>query len=479
MKKSEKENRIPMEEIEPSGEYTVKHSRLLDNIARAVTLILAFILWVYVAYSSNESFRTTMDLMPIEVQGAAELAKAGYTMKSISYDRVNLTLSGTRTDINKVNPDNVKVYIDLSELSPENMAENDKHTLPLHVDLPSGVALAEVLDNVQVTMEKMITVVYPVNRRNLAVDSFMLDESCTIDPERSSLNTDFVVISAPQSVVEKIKSISFVTTTTVTVTSTSTVTVKMNFLDKHGLPLTVDSESFSAVCYQGGRLNEDGTLQGGYRLNTVTASVALNKTKCVPLTIRDEDGYLSGDMIRIDPVHVWILGDPATVDALQEISMGTFSAKKLSSEQGGWISMPVTLETWPEGLYSIALPNGAILTEEKLTAQVLVYAGKTYRLHVPGRYVSLLGGSAQLVNDGFDLELRTVGDDTFFLLLEENIRLGKEDPGITLVVNLTDINTATQTVAPLTVVFSPEFRGRIYEVYPGGVPYTATIRASE
>jgi predicted dehydrogenase len=47
--------------------------------------------------------------------------------------------------------------------------------------------------------------------------------------------------------------------------------------------------------------------------------------------------------------------------------------------------------------------------------------------------------------------------------------------GVTLAVNVEDLDLAREVKAPVTVVFTGEYSGKVYEIFPNGEPYTVTV----
>ncbi len=129
------------EERDDSKDYTTPKRSRANIVAAIFCLLLATVLWGFVIQSRNPNITKTFECLPIAVRGVPE----GY-QAALSMDRVTLTLSGSREQLDDLADDQVAVYVDCSALS----GTAGSYTLPLLADLPSGVALNAALGFVQV-----------------------------------------------------------------------------------------------------------------------------------------------------------------------------------------------------------------------------------------------------------------------------------------------------------------------------------------
>ena len=466
----EKEDEYKRHVEETSGDYTVKKSKVLDNVAKVVTLIIAFLIWLYVISTTDVAVNETFDLIPIDIQGVEEIQENGLAVQSMDFDRINVTLTGTRSALSKVNSENLSAYIDLSGISSPG-----SYSLTVKYNMPSGVALAMPSETVQVIVDRRSTRVFTVDSSKIRLDSWNVAEFCRIDLEKSTVDIDYVVVDAPTMVLSRVADVRIRSNTTITLSTNSDVSAEVELIDQNGD--VIEDSSINVRAYKGGTITESGSLSGGVYKGTVSVSISLIKEKTVPLTVRDSDGLISSDRVTLSPSSVVIKGSPSVVDSLSEIELGTFSSKNLTDVTGGTALLSFESQGLTEGIDEIVSLDGEPFENGVIRAEAKIAVGETYRLMIPKSYVTIIGGEAELVGDNLTLTLRTVGDETYYLLLEQRIQSG--DSGINLVVNLTDINVATQTVAPVTVIFSPEFEGRIYEVFDKDAPYTVMVKPLE
>ncbi len=83
----------------------------------ALSLVVAFGLWLYVVNNISEQADWTFYNIPVIREGEAMLSEKNLMVTDISADSVSLHLSGTRNDLNKVDSKNTSVKIDLSKIN--------------------------------------------------------------------------------------------------------------------------------------------------------------------------------------------------------------------------------------------------------------------------------------------------------------------------------------------------------------------------
>ncbi len=449
---------------ETAGDYAVKRNRMFDNIAKVVTLVIAIILWLYVGTSVDVTAEETFDMIPLTVQGGEDLEAQDLAVLSMSYDTLNVTLKGTRSALSSVTNSNLTAYVDLSGIDAANV-----YTLPVSFKLPSGVTLAKEPADVVVTVDRLDTCLFAVDGSLFAVNSWMVTDSCYIDFDNATADVDYLLVEAPSLLMSKVASVRIVANTAIPLTGTSDLSASVEVIDAAGNALT--DTQITVKAYQGGVV-ANGSLRGGTLKKQISVHIPVVKEKTVPVVLTDSEGILSS-AITMNPATVLIKGSPEAVDAVSSFDLGSFSAKNIVNAENGVASLYCSVKALPQGITSATLADGSAFT----TAVAQVAVGGTYELTVPRSLVTVVGGEALLVDDVITLTVRTDGDETYFLLLENNIAAGKG--GVSLVVNLTDMDLVGEIEAPVTVIFSAEYEGKVYEIYSEDTPYTATVRPIE
>ena len=173
-------------------------SKLLNFL---IAIAIALGLWVYVITVVSPGSQETIENIPIIFRNNEDLENRGFIVVSESVPTVNLTLSGNRTDLAKVDRSNISLIVDLSTvLEPGTHKLNFKESFPGSVAdgaitienrYPSQIELkVEVLD------EKEI----PIN----LVYSGRVQNGYWADTENAVLDNPTVRIKGPASVVSGI-----------------------------------------------------------------------------------------------------------------------------------------------------------------------------------------------------------------------------------------------------------------------------------
>lgn len=166
-----------------------------------IALGIAIALWAYVITVVSPGSQETIENIPIILRNNEDLENRGFIVVTEEVPTVNLTLSGNRTDLVKVDRSNISLIVDLSTvLEPGTHKLNFKESFPgsiadgaitIENRYPSQIELkVEVLD------EKEI----PIN----LVYSGRVKEGYWADTENAVLDNPTVRIKGPASVISTI-----------------------------------------------------------------------------------------------------------------------------------------------------------------------------------------------------------------------------------------------------------------------------------
>ena len=101
----------------------------------ALSLVIAFGLWLYVITNVSQETEYTIYNIPVVMEGESVLTERNLMITSISADDVDLTMSGNRSDLAKVNSGNMVLKADLTKIyEPE-----ENKILPCNPVFPSDV----------------------------------------------------------------------------------------------------------------------------------------------------------------------------------------------------------------------------------------------------------------------------------------------------------------------------------------------------
>ena len=117
------------------GSYVIQKNKKGNVIAFVLCFFVAFCIWIYVMNMENGDYSKTLSLS-IEVVGEEELyAKTGLKIfeDSTTVSTVNITVQGTKADVQKYKEQDFRAYINVSDLT-----ESGKASLGIHVETPTS-----------------------------------------------------------------------------------------------------------------------------------------------------------------------------------------------------------------------------------------------------------------------------------------------------------------------------------------------------
>ena len=167
-----------------------------------LSVALATGLWLYVITTVSPGSTATIDNIPVVFEGETWLLENRNLMITEGLDTtVDLEVSGNRSDLNKLNPSNMILKVDLTKVYESGMA-NLSYSIGYPSDVPSGAITVERRSPaaIRLTVEKRLTREIPVN----VVFTGAVPENFIADTENVVLDYPVINIKGPASVVEKV-----------------------------------------------------------------------------------------------------------------------------------------------------------------------------------------------------------------------------------------------------------------------------------
>lgn len=167
-----------------------------------ISIAVACGLWMYVITSVSPGSEETYYNIPVVMEGESVLAERNLMITGISQTDVTLKLSGNRSDLYKVNSNNITLKANLSTI-----LEEGSHAVGYSIAYPGDVAqnAFEVMSQspkyIHVKVEKRITKEVPVEVKWVGAtpDGFMSDR------ENKVLDYEAITVSGPASVADLIQ----------------------------------------------------------------------------------------------------------------------------------------------------------------------------------------------------------------------------------------------------------------------------------
>lgn len=169
----------------------------------ALSVLIAFGLWLYVITSVSPGSEDTYDDVPVILSGETVLQERGLMITSVSSDTVTLKLSGNRSDLAQVNRGNITVKADLSKIYEPGSQLQMSYSISFPGNLPSNAFVIESKNPgyLYVNVERRVTKEVPVEIQWIG----SAPEGYLSDRENSTLDYTSVSVTGPESVTDRIE----------------------------------------------------------------------------------------------------------------------------------------------------------------------------------------------------------------------------------------------------------------------------------
>ena len=317
----------------------------------ALSVLIAFGLWLYVITSVSPGSEETYDDVPVILSAETVLQERGLMITSVSSDTVTLKLSGNRSDLAQVNRGNITVKADLSKIYEPGTQLQLGTTVSFPGNLRSNAFVIESKNPgyLYVTVERRVTKEVPVEIQWIgsAPEGYMSDR------ENSTLDYTSVSVTGPESVTDRIEKAVIQADLTDQRESISQ-SFRYTLCDGEGNP--VDAELITT------------------NVEEVRLDVRIQKVKDITLVYNIIEGggatrdnvsvTMSADTIRVS-------GSEVAVDAMEDqLVVGTINLAELT--KSGNLTFQVVL---PEGI-----TNLSAITEVEATVLLSGLTTKDYVL---------------------------------------------------------------------------------------------------
>ncbi len=166
-----------------------------------LSLVIAFALWAYVVTVVSPESENTYYNVPVVLDGQSWLEERNLMIVSEQEFKVNLTLSGNRTDLNKLDSSNITLLADLSAIT-----EPGTHILNYTVSYPGSVQGGTIHTVSQDPQQIELTVVQR-SKKDIPVKvvyTGSLPDGYTAERQNITLDHTSVTVSGPKDVIDQI-----------------------------------------------------------------------------------------------------------------------------------------------------------------------------------------------------------------------------------------------------------------------------------
>lgn len=274
-----------------------------------LSVLLAFGMWLYVVTVVAPDYEDTIYDVPVVMEGQSLLTEKGLMVTENKTPTVDLKLSGSRSDLNKLNTSNLKAVVKVSQIA-ETGEQQLNFTVTYPLDLIDGaISIVEkypkvVTLHIERRISKEIQIV-PVYNGTVPQD-FIADK------ENVELDYTSVTITGPESVIEQITQARVEVDLTGRTESFSE-SFRFRLCDVNGEPVNADKVEAEIA--------------------EVNLTMRIQRVKEIPLTLNIIPGGGATDKtsnISIDPLTIKVSGSDKLLEELTELNLGTINLGEIT-----------------------------------------------------------------------------------------------------------------------------------------------------
>ena len=355
---------------------------LTNNIGlKLLAFIFAFMLWLLVVNIDDPVGSKTFENIPVTIEHSEVVTQDQRSYQVLDgTDTVSVSVSATRSVLEKISAENIVATADMRELYLESQ-------IPIEITIPgyefeSATAIPR---NVQVKIEQNKSDTFPITVTTTGTvrDGYVLG-TVQADPER-------VTVNGPESVIDQI----------------SKVVAEVNVSG-----LSSDSSIDATLTYYDADNNEISAEQLANNLGTtgVKVNVTLYHTARIPVTVDTSgvtaaDGYIISE-VSWTPEEIQLAGEEDVLEALKEIRIPADAIDITSISQRTEKTVDIT-PYLPEGTRLVDENGNNIL----VTARVAKEGTKSFDIPVGSITVNNLDDDLTIsgYGSGDDLEVHIGG----------------------------------------------------------------------
>lgn len=296
---------------------------------KLLSLILAFLLWLYVMGEENPEIPYEISNVPVKLVNVDTLEKKGLTLLEEKGYTVNVKVRGRRSDVLNIAAQNISAYADLSRVTSKGI-----NVIPVRIEgLPKNVSLVSVIPpEIKVDVDTIAKIQMPVTVKIVGnvMDGYAMQPAVPTPGE--------VMVVGPESKVNLVKNV--------------IAQVNVSY-KKEDIKISVPAVA----------VDREGKEIKGVTVtpNLVEVYIPVNKSIRVPVTPKifgkPQEGYVVAS-VNVLPEYVYITGDEDVLNTIKSISTKQIDITGLTG--------PAT-ETVP-----FDLPDGVKLVKSDITAKVYI-----------------------------------------------------------------------------------------------------------
>lgn len=408
--KDPEKNPYEEHEISNKGEYKLKDSRFSDAAVKVLALVSAFIIWFYAMSTDSPTYTKTFGAVPVDIINETEFSViSGYD------NTVDITVQGKKSEIGKLNADDIVAYADLG-----NAVTAGRYTLSINVSIPGNITLTgKSAGSISVYIDNTVTRTVPVT---VVAKNYMIDNGYELGTPTPNISE--IKIEGPAAVLDKIISAQ-ISLQLGHITNSVTVTDTMTLVDAEGNTVT------------------NPYIKMPIKEAEVTVPVYI--TKDVPLAVGFKYGYFNEKTVRITitPLSLLVKGDPKIIGPLNQILIRMIDEKKTVTDN---ISEAIVL---PEGVINVYGIDTAVISIRHIGTETKDIVIDKFTVINPEKL------DYELLDEFITVKVR--GPSSFLPYISDN--------NIKATINLSGFSNASGTSsAAVAIEITSMYKTQVYEV---------------
>ena len=386
-------------------------SKILSIVLSAIAAVG---LWLYVVTVVSPGSEQTYYNIPVVLQNENVLEDRGLMITS-ELPSVTLDLSGNRTDLNKLDENNINILVNVASIEAAGT-----HQLSYDVSYPGSVndnsitRVGQSTNMITITVEKRITKKVPVVIEYLG----SVPEGFIADKENAVMDNEMIEVSGPESVADKIEQ----------------ARIKVDLNNQN---TTIAGSYIYDLCGKDGQPVDVAMITTNAEAVNLTVKVLrVKEIALVVETIYGGGATEANTSVTIEPKTIRVSGSDAVLEGLDSLQIGSVDLGALLEDSA--LTFPITL---PEGV-----TNETGVAEVKVDVKFKDLSIKTINVTNIQAVNVPAGAEVDMITETLELTLR--GPSALIDMITED--------DITVTVDFSNAQTGTATMRAV-VVFSDAY----------------------
>lgn len=349
------------------------------------SVFVALVLWFYVQEAEAPDYKKTFTDVTVEMQSLSD----SFSVIDGGDNRVDITLVGKRSDLNKIQSSDLTAYMDLSSIT-----KPGEYQPEIGVLVPGGTELFECFPKIATLyIDQTVSVSVPLV---VEMGEYSVGEDVVVDAEPA---VDVIQVKGPKGVLDQVECAKVKTGKLGEIHESFESNLRYTLLDKNGKEIT----SRYVI-----------TPEKNVRIN-----FTVNKTKTIPLRLASKNGWWKEKDMRytISPATIRVKGDLSVVDELESINVlvldettvdsavytKTLTPDQIRLPEGvrlaetlGDIKVELNMPTYGAKTLSMRLDSGHVaVTPPKKDGLSYTFEGSDFSFHIRGNYENLSNAKAE------------------------------------------------------------------------------------